>query len=64
MAAPSVNTVDTLNGYFKESYADHIKDLVPEGVKLLKMIDFNSADKATGNLYHVPLDLGLEHGKQ
>ncbi len=62
MAAPSVNTVDTLNGYFKESYADHIKDLVPEGVKLLKMIDFNSADKATGNLYHVPLDLGLEHG--
>lgn len=60
--ASSVNTVDTLNGFFKESYADHIKDLVPEGVKLLKMIDFNSADKATGNLYHVPLELGLEHG--
>lgn len=60
--ASSVNTVDTLNGFFKESYADHIQDLVPEGVKLLKMIDFNSADKATGNLYHVPLELGLEHG--
>lgn len=62
MASNTTNTVDTLNGYFKESYADHIKDLVPDGVKLLKMIDFNSAQKETGNLYHVPLDLGLEHG--
>lgn len=60
--ANAVNTVDTLNGYFKESYADKIKDLVPEGVKLLKMIDFNSAEKAPGNLFHQPLDLGLEHG--
>jgi len=58
MSNPSVNAVDTLNGYFKESYADKIKDLVPEGVKLLKMIDFNSAEKAPGNLFHQPLDLG------
>jgi hypothetical protein len=58
----AVNTVDTLNGYFKESYADKIQDLVPEGVKLLKLVDFNSAEKSPGNLYHQPLDLGLEHG--
>jgi hypothetical protein len=60
--ANAVNTVETLNGYFKESYADKIQDLVPEGVKLLKLIDFNSAEKSPGNLYHQPLDLGLEHG--
>ena len=39
------NQVDTLNGHFKESYADKIKDLIPEGVKLYNMISFNSADK-------------------
>lgn len=58
----AVNTVETLNGYFKETYADKIKDLVPDGVKLLKLIDFNSAEKSPGNLFHQPLDLGLEHG--
>ena len=58
----ATNTVETLNGYFKETYADKIKDLVPDGVKLLKLIDFNSAEKTPGNLYHQPLDLGLEHG--
>jgi hypothetical protein len=58
----ATNTVDTLNGYFKETYADKIKDLVPEGVKLLKLIDFNSSEKSPGNLYHQPLILGLEHG--
>ena len=56
------STVDTLNGLFKESYADKIKDLVPEGVKLLNMISFNSSEKAPGNLFHAPVTLGLEHG--
>lgn len=58
----STNTVDSLNGLFKETYSSKIKDLVPEGVKLLKSIEFNSSEKAPGNLYHVPLSLGLEHG--
>lgn len=58
----STNTVATLNGFFKESYAKNIKDLVPEGVKLLKKVQFNSADKQPGNLYHQPIVLGLEHG--
>lgn len=56
------NQVDTLNGHFKESYADKIKDLIPEGVKLYNMISFNSADKQPGNYYHQPVTLGLEHG--
>jgi hypothetical protein len=56
------NTVTTLDGHFKEIYADKIKDLVPEGMKLLKLAEFNSAEKLLGNLYHQPISLGLEHG--
>jgi hypothetical protein len=56
------NQVDSLNGLFKIVYADKIKDLIPEGVKLLKMIPFNSAQKALGNTFNTPLVLGLEHG--
>ena len=56
--AQQASTVDSLNGLFKEVYADKIKDLVPEGVKLLNMISFNSSDKQPGNLYHAPLTLG------
>lgn len=56
------NQVDTLNGLFKTVYADKIKDLVPEGVKLLKMIPFQSAQKALGNTFNTPVVLGLEHG--
>lgn len=37
--------VSTLNGLFKESYASKIKDLVPEGVKLYNMVDFNGSEK-------------------
>ena len=48
------NQVSTLNGHFKESYADKIKDLIPEGVKFFNMVPFNSADKQPGNFYHQP----------
>jgi hypothetical protein len=58
----AINTVDTLNGQFKEVYADKIRDLVPDGVKLFNMVDFNSADKQPGNYYHAPVILGLEQG--
>lgn len=61
MSQPT-NTVETLNGYFKESYADKIRDLVPEGFKIINVAQFNNAEKQPGNLYHQPLVLGLEHG--
>lgn len=51
-----------LNGLFKEVYADKMKELIPDGVKLLNMIKFMSKDKQPGNLYHQPVVLGLEHG--
>lgn len=54
--------VGNLNGFFKETYADHMKDLIPDGVKLLNEIKFISKDKQNGNLYHQPIILGMEHG--
>jgi hypothetical protein len=55
-------TVGTLNGFFKESYADKLEELIPDGVKLLNKIDFMAKDKQPGNLYHQPVILGMEHG--
>ena len=56
------NTVTTLNGHLKEVYAENIKDLRPDGVKLLNRIDFIAADKVAGNYYHQPVILSNEHG--
>lgn len=56
------NDFQTMNSIFKEAYADRVKDLIPDGVKLLNMISFTAAEKQPGNLYHQPVTLGLEHG--
>lgn len=58
----SSNDFASMQSIFKESYADKVKDLIPEGVKLLNMINFMSAERQPGNLYHQPCVLGLEHG--
>lgn len=52
----------SLNALFKEAYADKLENLIPEGVKLYKLIPFMSKDKQPGNLYHQPVILGHEHG--
>ena len=58
----SVNYEETLNGHFKEVYADNIKDLRPQGVKLMNMVKFIEASKKTGKFYHQPITLGYEFG--
>jgi hypothetical protein len=58
----AANGLSTLNGFFKEAYADKLGELIPDGVKLLNKIKFMSKDKQPGNLYHQPVILGLEHG--
>jgi len=50
--ADTPNTVDSLNGLFKEVYAEKVKNLVPDNVMLLNMIDFLPSDKMLGNEYH------------
>lgn len=52
------NTVATLNGLFKEIYADKLENLIPDGVRMLKEIEFVSKDKQLGNNYHQPVVLG------
>ncbi len=56
------NDFNTLNAIYKEAYADRVKDLIPEGVKVYNMFSFQSADKQPGNQYIQPVTLGLEHG--
>lgn len=56
------NVVGNLNGFFKEQYADKLKDLIPEGLKVINAIPFASKEKQGGNLFHQPVILGMEHG--
>lgn len=56
------NTLGVLNGFFKNTYADKLENLIPDGVKFLNDIKFIAKDKQPGNLYNQPLVLNLEHG--
>ena len=58
----TANVYKDMNALFKEVYADKVKELIPDGVKLLNLIDFMAKDKQPGNFYHQPVVLGLEHG--
>lgn len=63
MATFSPNTfADTLNGLFKDTYADKLNNLIPDGLPLQKMIPFLPKQKQPGNIFHQPVILGHEHG--
>jgi hypothetical protein len=55
------NEVSTLNGLYKERYADKVKDLVPDHIKLYNAIKFDSSKKV-GEAYNEPVILSLESG--
>lgn len=55
------NQVSTLNGLYKERYADKVKDLVPDHVKLYNAIKFDNSKKVGGN-FNEPVILSLESG--
>lgn len=50
--ATGANQVSTLNGLFKEVYSNEIKNLIPDGVKFLKLVPYVEASKEIGNFYH------------
>jgi hypothetical protein len=52
MAITNAVTVDSLNGNFKEVYANKVENLSPEGLKAMGMFKFVMGDKQTGNKYH------------
>ena len=45
------NNIQTLNGLFKEAYADKLKELIPDGVKLLNKIKFAPKDRQPGEMF-------------
>lgn len=51
-AYAGANTLDTLNGLFKEVYGKDIADLIPDGIKILQAIPFAKKDATLGNFYH------------
>lgn len=55
------NEVGTLNGLFRERYADAVKQLVPDHVKLYNAIKFDTSKKV-GDSYNEPVILSLESG--
>jgi len=55
------NEVNTLNGLFKERYADKVKQLVPDHVKLYNAVKFDTSKKV-GDSYNEPVVLSLESG--
>lgn len=61
-SAASGSDLDTLNGFFKIMFMDKLENLVPEGVKLVKMIPFVKPNKRMGLEYRQPVLLQLEHG--
>lgn len=50
----AANTLDTLNGLFKKVYADKLEDIIPDGMKLMKMIPFSKSEGRIGDSYNQP----------
>lgn len=60
--AQGANNLTTLDGLFKNTYADKMEKLVPEDAILQEMVKFLAKDKQPGLQYNAPVILGLEHG--
>lgn len=60
--ADANNTVEVLNGFFKESYANKLQNLHADNVKLVNDIKFLPKEKMPGGLYHFPIIAHMEHG--
>lgn len=58
----SANDINTMNGLFKQTYADKLRSLVPANTKLLEKIKFIDKGKQPGSQYNMPLQMTLEHG--
>lgn len=56
------NTASTVSAWLKEIYADSLHNLVPEGVRLLKLVKFETGSKELGDKYIQPVALTHEFG--
>lgn len=57
----NANTTSSLVGFFKEIYAQEVKDLTAPILKVSNRIKFTEATMV-GNKYHQPVDVAMEHG--
>ena len=58
----AANTLTTLNGLFKETYADKLENLLPKGLQIQNDIKWAERAKMPGNKFHQPVLLSHEHG--
>ncbi len=56
------NTASTVSAWLKEIYADERQNLIPEGVRLVKMVKFSLGEKELGDKYIQPVTLTHELG--
>lgn len=56
------NAASTIQAWLKEIYADNLQNLIPEGVRLVKMVKFLQGDKEIGDSYIQPVTLTHEFG--
>ncbi len=56
------NTVETLEGLFKEVYGDDVLSMLPNAARVVKDFPFVSRDKQEGNAYNQPVRLTRAHG--
>lgn len=56
------NTASTVSAWLKEIYADSLQNLIPEGVRLVKMVKFSAGEKEIGDKYIQPVALTHEFG--
>ena len=54
----NANTVDQLNGLFREVYGDDVENLIPTGEELMKDIPFVKSEKRLGQAYNQPVIVG------
>jgi hypothetical protein len=59
---PGSSTLSSLNGLYKQAYADSIERLQPEDLVLLKSIDFVEKSKQNGDFYNQPVIVAQEQG--
>ncbi len=58
----AANSASTISAWLKEIYADSLHTLVPEGVRLVKLVKFQSGEKEIGDKYVQPVALTHEFG--
>ncbi len=56
------NAASTISSWLKEIYADELHTLIPEGVRLVKMVKFSAGEKELGDKYVQPVALTHEIG--